>query len=112
MKQIEISSERYIIYQWNFHSDVKKFLYLWHAQKHLGYNFNEGLAEQYTRAGTNVTVLAKIGLTYFPKPLKLIVHYFYQIFIFSPNDSPSKTTKNVFYFIEKALLILEIFKFL
>ena len=24
---------------------------------------------------------------------------FYQILIFSPNDSPSKTTKNVFYFI-------------
>ena len=30
---------------------------------------------------------------------KACVHYFYQIFIFSPNDRPSKTMKNVFYFI-------------
>ena len=33
------------------------------------------------------------------------------IFIFSPN-SPSKTMKNAFYFIEKALFVPEIFKFL
>ena len=31
--------------------------------------------------------------------LKLVFAIFYQIFIFSPNDSPLKTTKNVFYFI-------------
>ena len=31
--------------------------------------------------------------------LKLVSAIFYQIFIFSPNDSPSKTMKNVFYFI-------------
>ena len=37
---------------------------------------------------------------------------FYQIFIFSPNDSHSKTIKNVFYFIEKALFVLETFIFL
>ena len=30
---------------------------------------------------------------------------FYQIFIFSPNDSPSKTVRNVFCFIEKAFKI-------
>ena len=34
------------------------------------------------------------------------------IFIFSPNDSPSKTVKNVFYFIKEALFVLKIFKFL
>ena len=45
-------------------------------------------------------------------PLKACVRYFYQIFIFSPNDSPSKTMKNAFYFIEKALFILKIFIFL
>ena len=28
--------------------------------------------------------------------LKACVRYFYEIFIFSPNDSPSKTMKNVF----------------
>ena len=36
---------------------------------------------------------------------------FYQIFIFSPNDSPLKTMKNVFYFIEKALFVLKILIF-
>ena len=44
--------------------------------------------------------------------LKLVSAIFYQFFIFSPNDSPSKTMKNVLYFILKALFILEIFKFL
>ena len=32
---------------------------------------------------------------------KACVRYFYQIFIFSPNDSPSKTMKNVFLFHRK-----------
>ena len=36
-------------------------------------------------------------LTYFT--LKLVSAIFYQIFIFSPNKSPLKTMKNVFYFI-------------
>ena len=31
--------------------------------------------------------------------IKACVHYFHQICIFSPNDSPSKTRKNAFYFI-------------
>ena len=31
--------------------------------------------------------------------LKACVRYFHQIFIFSPNDSPSKTMKKAFYFI-------------
>ena len=31
--------------------------------------------------------------------LKLVSAIFYQISIFSPNDSPLKTMKNVFYFI-------------
>ena len=37
---------------------------------------------------------------------------YYQIFVFSPNENLSKTTKNVFYFIKKALFVLEIFNFL
>ena len=53
-----------------------------------------------------------INETAFGSILKACVSYFYQIFIFSPNDSPSKTIKNVFYFIEKALFVLKIFKFL
>ena len=43
---------------------------------------------------------------------KACVHYFLSNDYFSPYDSPSKTMKNVFYFIEKALFVLEIFKFL
>ena len=31
---------------------------------------------------------------------------------FSPNDSPLKTTKNVFYFIQKARFVHKIFKFM
>ena len=31
--------------------------------------------------------------------LKACVRYFYQIFIFSPKDNPSKTMKNAIYFI-------------
>ena len=42
---------------------------------------------------------------------KACVHYFYQIFIFLPKDSPSKTMKNTFYFMKKALFVLEIIKF-
>ena len=44
--------------------------------------------------------------------VKACVHYFLSNFYFSSNDGPSKTMKNVFYFIYKALFVLEIFKFL
>ena len=45
------------------------------------------------------------------KALKLVSAIFYQVFIFSSSDRPSETMKNVFYFILKALFVLEIFKF-
>ena len=45
------------------------------------------------------------------KYLKFVSANFYQIFIFPPNDSPSKTIKNSFYFIEQAFFVLEIFIF-
>ena len=48
----------------------------------------------------------------FPKYLKLVSAFFYKIFIFSPNDSSLKIINNVFYFIEKALFVFKIFKFL
>ena len=35
-----------------------------------------------------------------------------QIFIFIPNGNPSGIKSNFFYFIKKALFVLEIFKFL
>ena len=43
---------------------------------------------------------------------KASVRYFLYFFYFSSNDSPSKTIKDVFQFIQKALFVLEIFKFL
>ena len=51
-------------------------------------------------------------LTFPCKQFKACVCYFLSNFYFSSNDSPSKTMKNVFYFIWKALFVLEIFKFL
>ena len=60
--------------------------------------------------------IVKIDGTYLGMPhrhnSKFVSSIFYQIFIFSSNDSPSKTMKNVFYLIEKALFVLEILKFL
>ena len=44
--------------------------------------------------------------------LKACIHYFLWNFYFSPNDSPSKTMKNVFNLIWKVLFVLEIFRFL
>ena len=44
--------------------------------------------------------------------LKLVPAIFCQSFIFWPNDSLLKTMENVFYFILKALFVLEIFNFL
>ena len=41
--------------------------------------------------------------------VKACVRYFLSSFYFSPNYSPSKTMKNVFY---KAAFVLEIFKYL
>ena len=44
--------------------------------------------------------------------LKAWVGYNFSSFMFSSNDEPSKAMKNDFYFIEKALSVLEIFIFL
>ena len=48
----------------------------------------------------------------FRECLNLVSAIFYRFFAFPPNDSPSKTMKSVFYFIKKALFVLEIFKLL
>ena len=55
------------------------------------------------------------GLLYEVKSMGILMFVcaiFYQIFIFSPNDSPSKNIKSFFYLIEKALFVFGIFKFL
>ena len=44
--------------------------------------------------------------------IKLVSANFYQTFIFSLNDSPLKTMKNVVYLIAKPLFVLVMFKFL
>ena len=60
----------------------------------------------------SVSYILQLSFKFLKKSLfKACVRYFYQIFIFSPNDSPSKTMKNAFYFIKKALFSLEIIKF-
>ena len=45
------------------------------------------------------------------KMLKLGSAIFIKFLFFSPNDSPSKTMKNAFYFIKKALFVPKIIKF-
>ena len=45
---------------------------------------------------TDVSIMMQVHKTLL---FKACVHYFHQIFVFSPNDSPSKTMKNAFYFI-------------
>ena len=54
----------------------------------------------------------KVLWVFLKQIIKACVRYFLSNFYFLPNNSPSKTMKNVFYFIEKTLFILEIFKFL
>ena len=44
--------------------------------------------------------------------LKLVSAIIYQISVFPPTDSPSKTMKSGFYFIKKVLFVLKIFKLL
>ena len=64
-------------------------------------------------SGTNVTfTFSIISLEDFKVFFKACVRYFLSNFYYSPNDSPSKTMKNVFYFIFlfQALFVLEIFK--
>ena len=51
--------------------------------------------EMYSTYNKGTFVVAKI----FVGTLKLMSAIFYHCFIFSPNDSPSKTMKSVFYFI-------------
>ena len=41
--------------------------------------------------------------------IKACICYFLTNFYLSPNDSPSETVEDVFYFIEKALFVLKIF---
>ena len=63
--------------------------------------------KQYT---VNCLQKASICMIYYI--FKACVRYFLLNFYFSPNDNPSKTMKNVFYFIKKALFVLNILKFL
>ena len=46
-----------------------------------------------------VSVIIKTSMLFLIIYLKLVSAIFYQIFMLSPNDSFSKTIKNVFYFI-------------
>ena len=66
------------------------------CQKLESYQYNAALAITGAIRGTSQTkIYEDLGL----ESLRLVSTIFYQIFIFSSNDSPSKTMKNVFYFI-------------
>ena len=54
---------------------------------------------QKRRVSSTNNVAEEITNLTFSKYFKACVRYFYQVFIFSPHDSPSKTMKNAFYFI-------------
>ena len=58
-----------------------------------------------------VNYLQKVSICIIYYIFKACVCYFLSNFYFSPNDTPSKTMKNV-YFIKKPLFILKIFKLL
>ena len=56
----------------------------------------------------HINISASLRLT---KSLKACVRYFLSKFYFSPNDSPSKTMKNAFYFISLCSRDIQIFVF-
>ena len=76
-----------------------------------GANIFHSLVEEKLRLST-FSVVRVIKTEIFMSFIKACVHYFLPNVYFSLNNSPSKTVKNVFYFIQKALFILKIFKFL
>ena len=86
--------------------------FLWGYSLFLNY-FLRNIFQYYFRSTFNKEMCLQIwmnllSLSFFSINLKLVSAIFYQFFIFSPNESPLKTMKNVFYFIKKALFVLEI----
>ena len=69
----------------------------WNINSNISFHFRLFLGK------TNDKIFRKIQKNllwaHFAPFLKLVPTIFYQIFIFSPNDSPSKPVKNLFYFI-------------
>ena len=62
-------------------------------------NADSVLSKMLAKLSTKYQITGKLVEVANMACLKLVSAIFYQIFIFSPNDSPSKTMKNVFYFI-------------
>ena len=99
------SSQTLTFYGWEFHQDS------WTCEVITGRDFFCSLVR--TNSLDNVYLcFTTIRLKCVFRKLKLVSAVFYQIFIFSPNDSLSKTIKNVFYLIWKAFFVLRTFKFL
>ena len=67
-----------------------------------GANIFHSLVEEKLRLST-FSVVRVIKTEIFMSFIKACVHYFLPNVYFSLNNSPSKTVKNVFYFIQKAL---------
>ena len=81
-------------------------------QKLLGYFNGKGIAKFLEIPFAWWPSVSPNNLALNMEDLKRMSAIFYQILFFSPNNSPSKIMKKVFNFIEKALFVLEIFKFL
>ena len=80
---------------------IKYCCYVWAGAPSYYLELLEKLQKQICRTvgpslATSLESLAHCGNV---ASLKLVSAIFYQIFIFSSNDRPSKTMKNVFYFI-------------
>ena len=81
-------------------------------QKLLGYFNGKGIAKFLEIPFAWWPSVSPNNLALNMEDLNLMSAIFYQILIFSPNNSPSKTMKKVFNFIEKALFVLERFQVL
>ena len=99
-KQIKIYKDLFNIFIKVFkYSQSLKVKYLWQYLYWMFWKFCKDLCNFFSET-------CKLNI------FKACVRYFLSIFYFSLSDRPSKTMKNVFYFILKALFVLEIFKFL
>ena len=74
--------------------DFSKYLFPWQY-----FDIDSALSFKRYFSRIFLTVPFKNILLFIDFDVKACVRYFQQIFIASPNDSPSKTIRNAFYFI-------------
>ena len=109
LQLLQVHLIKYIPTEWCMSQEKCNFRKLWAVL--VGW-LTVGITIWYKRISVLNQIMFKIYKLASKHKLKLVSTIFYETFIFSPNDSPSKTIKNVFYFIEKGLFVPEILKFL